>query len=73
MLFVLEYIDDVECSETLSERAKSIQQPSAKRGEFLSKVGLPILGLLTAKITTDIWANPRKVYFRGMFAILCAY
>jgi hypothetical protein len=41
LLFVLEYIDDVECSETLSERAKSIQQPSAKRGEFLSKVGLP--------------------------------
>ena len=36
-------------------------------------MGLPILGALAAKITTDIWANPRKFYFRTLLAGYCAW
>lgn len=37
--YFIEYIDDIECNETMSERAIALQQPSAKRNIFLSKVG----------------------------------
>jgi len=37
--YFIEYIDDLECNETMSERAIALQQPSAKRDLFLSTVG----------------------------------